>query len=726
MVGEKTLSCARAVGFALVLLIACSGCGDAVSLKQRLIDHEPSKAVSINAGQSQPGREGTRWLSLEEVLEKWSETSPSSQAGIRESVVSAPATSPASSAWGRLAPRVAYRQALDQAEKRYEGERKELRTKAVPHTPGAAAQAKLRFTRAVEAARSTYRNAHLFQALPEDQTDRFSVSEIRISGNTQIASEDLLFGLPALYVDAPPSRVRQVDAHLVYDFRPLCELIAFPGSARDVSQRTILGLTKYILARYRKAGFVGVYVYVPARAVDDKSFLEAGILPVHILEGRVARVAAQYRDFDGQDKAKPSLQEGYIGRHSPVQPGQVIRKDDLDGYVRLLNANPDRQVRAVVSPGAEPNLIDLVYDVYERDPWHFYAQIDNSGTDRRQWNPRVGVLNTNFTGRDDRLSAMVQGDVESLRDNYAAFGLYEFPVEPRLRLGVYAGVSKFDITREVTAGLVSFLGAGWFTGLTWRYNVTQVQDWMLDFTGSVSRETSEVERSLGTHSDVDMLLAGLGLEIHRTRETSGTSAFFERTQNFLGQREDFESARLGADPDFARWTLGAAHWQFVDPNRRIHRLSARVRGILPTERLVPAKMTTFGGLYTVRGYPEDQIVADGGLLASAEYRFYLSRFLGIDVQKGRKTDVSLVAFSDYGRPTIKDPMAGELDAQDMWGMGVGTIIEITNPADWHRNHHFLAALYYSWALQEVRSPSGDRVLTDEGDGQWNFNFLIRF
>jgi hemolysin activation/secretion protein len=618
---------------------------------------------------------------------------------------------------------VVYRQALNEARAHYRMERQEMGQSADPRGPRTAAEAKIRYTRAVEAARYTYRNAHLLQQLPEDKTRPFIVKEIQISGNTRISSDDLLFGLPAVYVEAGPPKGPEQDSSVIYDFRGLREMVLTPGQGREVSQRTIQGLTKYILSRYKKAGFVGIYVYVSARAVDQEARLVEGILPLRVIEARVAQVTTKWRDRQGQEKKEHVLKEGFVERGSPVQEGQVIQKDALDNYVRLLNANPDRRVTAVASPGREPNALDLSYHVYEDNPWHLYTQIDNSGPDERRWNPRVGLLNTNLTGRDDRLSGMVQADVKSPGDNYAAFGAYDFALAPGFRLGFYAGISQFDITPEVTQGLINFLGEGWFTGMTGRYNVAQAYGWMFDVTGSLSREISQVDRSLGTDSDVEMTLAGLGLEARRAREAptgeivAETSAFFERLQNFGGDATEFENARRGADPHFTKWSLGAAHWQFLDP-RQVHQVSARFRDILPGERLVPAKMTTFGGLYSVRGYPEDLIVADGGILASVEYRFYLSRCLGIDAKATRKTEISLVGFSDYGRPTIKDPTVGEIDSVDMWGMGVGTILEI--------KPNFVAGIYYSWALREVKSPSDGRILTDEGDGQWNFNFVYRF
>ncbi|MCU0917235.1 MAG: hypothetical protein MUC88_22120 [Planctomycetes bacterium] len=630
------------------------------------------------------------------------------------------ATGPACSFWGHAPPKAAYRRVVNEVRQQYRWDREQAGRQTDPQTPRTAAEARMRQTKALQAARYTYRHAQCFQKLPRDETPRFTVKEIQIDGNTQLSAAELLYGLPAVYVEAPSARAGAEDPNRMYDFRAVVALVAAPGVEGKVSQRTIQGLTKYILAQYQKAGCAGVYVYVSAAAVEEveeEARFVDGILRLRVIEAKVARVTTAWRDFQGVEKTRHGLKDGFVEARSPVQAGQVLQKKELDAYVGLLNASPDRHVKAVVAPGREPNELELTYDVYERSPWHFYAQLDNSGTDQRQWNPRLGFLNTNLTGRDDRLSAMGQADVESPGDNYAAFGLYDFPVTPRLRLGVYGGISEFDITPEATGGVVNFLGEGWFTGLIGRYTLLQWNEWFFDLTGSLSRETSEIDRSLGMDSDVQMTLAGFGFELHRLRETSGTSFLVERLQNCSGDQAEFENARMDTEPDFVKWSLGASHWQFLDPNR-VHQVSTRFRGILPDQRLVPAKMTTFGGLYTVRGYPEDLIVADGGILASLEYRFNLSRFFGIDAQAQRRTEVSLAGFTDYARPRIEDPVVGEFDTQKMWSVGLGTILEV--------KPNLLAALYYGWVLEEVKSPSDGSVLTDEGDGRWNVNLIYRW
>jgi hemolysin activation/secretion protein len=416
-----------------------------------------------------------------------------------------------------------------------------------------------------------------------------------------------------------------------------------------------------------------------------------------------------------------------VSSWSPVKPGQGVRKNALDEFVRLLNENPDRYVRHSVSRGDEPNSLDLIYSIYEGSPWHPYIQVDNSGTDERQWSPRIGLINTDLTGHDDRLSLMYQADLDNISKNYATFGSYGIPVlTPRLRLSAFGGYSEFDITPQATGGLVSFLGAGSFYGTNLRYNVMQVSDWFFDFTSSFSWERSRIDSDVGLGSTVNMRILGLGCEVHRGSLVSDTSFVFDALHNVGGSDlDDFQDARTGADPDFMKYFLSLSHRQYLD-KAKLNHLGGSVRAILTNDRLVPAKMTTFGGLYSVRGYPEDALVADGGLLASLEYRRSLIRDLGAgkpakgDTKK-KKTwpiDVSLLAFTDYGQARIEDPRPGETKTQDLWGIGLGTLITAGS--------NFEARVYYGWALQEIARPSDDHILADEGDGAWNFSFLLRW
>jgi len=553
-------------------------------------------------------------------------------------------------------------------------------------------------------------------AFPEDTTPRFSVKKLIISGNTLISTEALLDKLPEAYI-VSAKKEDGADKE-IYDFRVVIDLIRNSGADREVSLKTIQGLTRYILSVYQDKGYAGIYVYVPADAVKEGYKLADEILPIQILEGRIAQISVERYDFDRNQLEEGFLKDSVLESWSPVKEGDVIQKKQLDDFVRLLNLNPDRYISPVISRSSEPNALNLSYDVYETSPWHWYLQVDNAGTKDRQWSPRLGLINTNLLGMDDRFSVMYQAPWEKgMEDEYAVFGSYNFPVfTPRLRLNLYSGYSQFDIPE---AG-INFLGNGSFYGSVLSYNVLQINSWFFDVTGSLSQERSKVTPSLGIASDVDMELWGVGVNLHHSDDMSNTSLTFNRSENMGGSdKSSFEESRPDTDPDFIIYNFGASHSQYLD-SAKVNRISASFRSITSDERLVPAKMTTFGGLYSIRGYEEDEIVADGGILISGQYELDLVKVgeAGHDqsselneTKKPLLRKLAPVAFIDVGRAKTKHSIAGELAVQELCSIGTGLIIETSN--------NFSAAMYYGWALRGTDE-------TDRGDGRLNMSFMMRF
>ena len=556
---------------------------------------------------------------------------------------------------------------------------------------------------------------------PEDTSPRFLVKELRISGNSLISTAELLEELPLSYTvyETDPATGKKIVKD-VYDFRVLNEIIAEPGRERQVSLKTIQGLTKYMLSVYQEKGYAGIYVYVPKQAVDQtgKQLVDQ-ILPIHVLEGKVAEITVESYDFERQPQEKGFLKDSVLKDWSPVKSGEVIQKKKLDDFIRLLNLNPDRYVSAVISRSAEPEALSLGYDVYEANPWHWYLQVDNAGTKDRQWAPRIGVINTNLTGTDDRLSVMYQAPWEKgIEDEYLLFGSYDFPVfTPRLRLNLYAGYSQFD----VPAAGISFIGNGSFFGGTLSYNVFQIDNWFVDVTGSLSHERSKVTPDLFPEmaSDVDMDLWGIGVNVHRRDDMSNSSVSFNRTESMGGSsRRRFGDARPNADPDFTIYNFTAAHSRYLDTNK-VNRLSGSFRMITSDERLVPAKMTTFGGLYSVRGYEENEIVADGGILVSGQYEFDLVKHSESKEAKSDKAEkekpwlrkVAPLAFIDYGRAKIKSPVTGEQEIQKLCSVGMGLIVELED--------NFNAGVYYGWPLRATDE-------TNRSEGRFNFSLIMRW
>ncbi|MHC4645465.1 MAG: ShlB/FhaC/HecB family hemolysin secretion/activation protein [Planctomycetota bacterium] len=564
--------------------------------------------------------------------------------------------------------------------------------------------------------------------LPEDTSPRLTVREVRISGNVLVSTDELWMNMPGVF-NASDKPLDDALSDDLYDFSVLCDVISQPGQPYQVSARTIRGFTEYILSVYRKKHYAGIYVYVPEDALTGSVELEEGILPVRVVEFTVSEVGVTAYDLDHNQVDEGILRRSLVEEWSPVKAGEVVNQKRLDDFVNLLNLNPDRYVSAIISKGAEPNTLALGYDIYEANPWHYYIQIDNSGTDERQWAPRVGVVNTNLTGMDDRFNAMYQAPWDSgVDDNYALFGSYELPVfTPRLRLNLYAGYSEFDTSSE--GGPLNFLGRGSFYGGQLRYNIMQDSGWFLNGVGSLARERSKVTPDLfpTMASDVTMDLLGLGLELHRSNDMSETYLSFTRVQSIGGSSQDkfwdegtMTGARTNADKDFHIHTLAASHGRYLDQDK-IQRLSGSFRWITSNERLVPAKMTAFGGLYSVRGYDEYEAVADGGVLASAQYEFDLVKYDSsrqheqADEQAPQAEPLlrklAPLAFVDFGRARNKHHVAGEPGVQELCSVGTGALVELGD--------NFSGAVYYGYPVRQT-------LETREGKGRVSVSLILRW
>lgn len=576
--------------------------------------------------------------------------------------------------------------------------------------------------------------------LPQDNSPKMAVRRVEVSGNILVTTAEIIDQMPLIW-SASGKPLSESAPEDLYDFRVLNEIILEPGAPRQVSARTMQGFTTYILSLYQDHNYAGIYVYVPKSAMVAANQLKDDVLLVEVLEAPVTTVAVRSYDAEQNIKEKGYLRQAAVEKWSPVKEGGIANEKKLNDFVNLLNQNPDRYVSATVTKGAQPNTLAVGYDVYEASPWHWFIQVDNAGTRDRQWTPRVGVINTNLLGIDDTFTVVYQAPWDSqIFDQYSIFGSYDVPIMgPKLRFQAYAGYSQYDINPDV--GPFDFIGNGHFVGGILRYNALQTDErtpllgsgWFFDVKGMVEYDRSKLTPSLfPTYlaSDIRFWMWGWGLDLHRRTDMSNSQFGFEYWQSGMGQSDAsaFGRARTGADTDFAIYDFSSRHSQYIDPNK-VHRVSASFRWIGSNERLVPAKMTSFGGMYSVRGYHEYEIVADGGILGSMQYEYDLiaADKAGMTADEKRQMrqqekdpyeikKAAPLCFLDFGRTTINHPnpggsSLGERKHVNMLSLGIGALLDVGN--------NFSGAVYYGYPLK----PTDD---TRTGKGRVNASFMLRW
>ena len=134
--------------------------------------------------------------------------------------------------------------------------------------------------------------------LPADTTTVFTASELRITGNTLVTTEELLSGIPRIY-NSSNLPLSKADSSNLYDFRTVLEIIESPGQERSVSARTIRGLTRCLLGIYKAKGFSGILVSVPPSALEGGK-LRNNVLLIQVTEASITAVTPNYYTPDNE------------------------------------------------------------------------------------------------------------------------------------------------------------------------------------------------------------------------------------------------------------------------------------------------------------------------------------------------------------------------------------------------------------------------------------------
>jgi hemolysin activation/secretion protein len=155
----------------------------------------------------------------------------------------------------------------------------------------------------------------------------------------------------------------------------------------------------------------------------------------------------------------------------------------------------------------------------------------------------------------------------------------------------------------------------------------------------------------------------------------------------------------GPDSQFASWR-GQAQWV----NQLAPETLFLIKGDLQfaSELLLPLEQFGLGGSSTVRGYRQDTLLSDGGLLLSAEMRWPIvrSRRLGAVVQ--------VAPFFDFGTSWNAK---GGADSKSLFGTGLGLI--------WKQGDRFSARLDWGLPLTKVE---GDRRSLQENGLYFSVNY----
>jgi hemolysin activation/secretion protein len=450
---------------------------------------------------------------------------------------------------------------------------------------------------------------------------------------------------------------------------------------------------------YRDAGFPTVFVDVPEQEVDQ------GMVRLAVTEGRVSSLKISGSRY---------FSNGWIREQLPeATPGTVPRIDAFQAQLRALNQrSADRMLTPVLRPGAEQGTVEVEVKVQDQLPVNGSVTVNNrNSADTTDSRIEAALRYDNLWQRDHSAGLQYQVSPEDRDETSVISASYVLrPKASDKAFAFYALSSDSDIA--TVGGGVDVIGKGEvygarailpLSGSDGLYHSLSLGVDYKDFDDTVGFD-DEGEEDIVT--PISYLNWSLGWNATLPREARTHTG--DLTLNFgvrdLGNEVDeFANKRFKGRPNYyylegSYGLVQALPWLETS-------LALSLRGQLTTQALISNEQFAAGGIDTVRGYYEGEVLGDYGVQASLEWRSP-----DIAGKFWRPADTLYVfGFFDSARLLLNDPLPGEQN-YTLLSAGVGLRMQA---------EPFTAGL-------DVAVPFRDALSTEEGDERLLFSLRYGF
>jgi hemolysin activation/secretion protein len=356
----------------------------------------------------------------------------------------------------------------------------------------------------------------------------------------------------------------------------------------------------------------------------------------------------------------------------------------LDPLIENIEVEP--------AAGVQPGTNIIVANVTEANPYRLALILDNGRTPLvGSFQRRIRAGHINLLGQGDRFFV----DYANTDGSNSVDLSYTYPLNARNGTLSFSHGRTSSWVIEDDFEILDIRSRSRYYELTYRQPLyqTPTQEFALSFTGS--RQESESRFNPGGFGDQPFPVRGSDDE-GQTRITALrlTQEWLSRdSRQVLALRSQFSLGvdLLGTtqnssppDGDFFSWR-GQGQWVYLLGPNTLFQLRSDLQ--LADRPLVPLEQIGIGGLGSVRGYRQDQLLSDNGFTTTAEVRLPIARVPEVEGL------LQIIPFVDFGvgwNETGENP-----DPNTLLSAGLGF--------DWQMGDDFNARLDYGIPLLE--SPS---------------------
>jgi hemolysin activation/secretion protein len=419
---------------------------------------------------------------------------------------------------------------------------------------------------------------------------------------------------------------------------------------------------------YRGKGYQTVSVQIPQQQV------QSGVIVLQVMRGEVGRLrvhGSRYFSIDQIKREAPSLQEGQSPDFSQVTHDLLV-----------LNDIADRRVTPTVRAGETPGTVDVDLNVNDTLPVHGSLEINNrysADTDPLRINGSVSYDNLWQLEHSIGFSFQVAPQDTNQVKVFSGYYLARIPDVSWLSLMLQGTVQDSNVN---TLGGIGVAGNGDVVGGRAIISLPAQKDFYhsvslgLDYK-HFTQDTNE--NSGGTSSQFSntpityypLSAAYSGTWYGKGYETDLNGSFNLAFRGSGSGEAEYQLNRVGAEGDSIYFRGDLSHTRDLPEGFQFF---VKGQGQASDQPLVNSEQFSGGGLGTVRGLLESEVLGDNGLLGTVELRTpSLGSFFGKSVDEWR-----CYIFSDGGILTDDDPLPETPYQYNLLSVGGGTRIKMVD------------------------------------------------
>ncbi|MEB3359514.1 MAG: ShlB/FhaC/HecB family hemolysin secretion/activation protein [Synechococcales bacterium] len=461
--------------------------------------------------------------------------------------------------------------------------------------------------------------------LEGDQT--VTVTQFDFEGNTVFTDEELAAVIPSDLIDRP------------------------------VTVTDLFAARSAVTQLYLDAGYATSGAFIPPQRIAD------GVVVIQVIEGRLT---------DIQVRGNEDLNDGYIARRIRLGVDTPLNVNDLLEALRLLQLDPRIEtLSAELAGGLNLGESILTVDVVEGDLEDVFITLDNErspsvGSFRQQ--VELNVLNLTGSGETFDVSYARTSGSDAFD---GSLGFFLNPRNGTIRLS--GGLSSSQVIEEPFDEL-DLQSDAFFVELAYRQPIirTLTEELALGVTASFQQTTSFFDlpeslggriplTSFGADEDGEVRVSALRF-IQEWNKRRSREVFAVRSQFSLGLDALNSTVNNDGRPDsrFFAWR-GQSQWARLLAEDTLLIVQADLQ--FADDPLLSLEQFGLGGQRTVRGYRQDLLLTDNGVLASAEVQIPIARIRRVNGV------LQVVPFFDVGKGWNIGP--DDPDPSTIVGLGLG-------------------------------------------------------